>query len=104
MKDQNIYLLSTYIGKPKDPKKTHLEGYMSTPENIEYDERILITKGLKDKDRQSSHLVLDLTEEKVIKNTFTTDTEFTALFTHFFENYGDQIDVMVRALQGIKSD
>jgi len=96
--DLSIYLICTYIGKPKDSSKTHLPGYMSDQNNIEYEERLIISRGLKDKARQAGHVVLNITEQIIVKNTFTNDTDFMSMLAHYVEHYGDYINSMVNAL------
>jgi len=96
--DLSIYLIIQYVGKPKDPNRTKEPGYSSDPNNIMYEEVIMISRGLKPKDRNNGHVVLNLTEESVVKNTFSTEYDFETLFAHYCEGFGDQINATVNAL------
>jgi len=41
---------------------------------------------------------LDLTEEKIVKNSFRSEAEFESLFAHFVEGYGNYINNCVNQL------
>jgi hypothetical protein len=43
-------------------------------------------------------VVLDLTEERVLKNSFRTEKTFEDIFNHFYQGFGDYIDDCVRTL------
>jgi hypothetical protein len=97
MANNNIYLIAKYTGMPKDPKQTAKPGYMKDPNNIHYEEQVYIARGLKDKDLQNQ-VVLDLTEEKIVKNTFKSGATFEEAFTHYYEGYAEYIDECVNTL------
>lgn len=97
MANNNIYLIAKYTGVPKDPKQTSKAGYIKDPNNITYDEQVYITRGLRDKDLKNQ-VILNLTEEKIVKNIFKTGANFEEAFTHFYEGYADYIDDCVNAL------
>lgn len=103
-KDQHIYILAKYIARPLDPRQTSKPGYMKNPENIHYDEHVALTKGLKSKHRADNHVVLDITEQTVIKNTFNANRNFNEIFEHFTKNYESYIKNGVQELTGIKID
>jgi hypothetical protein len=44
------------------------------------------------------NVVLNLTEQKIVKNSFNTAATFEEIFTHFYEAYGDYIDDSVNTL------
>jgi hypothetical protein len=95
--NNNIYLIAKYTGMPKDPRQTAKPGYMKDPNNIHYEEQVYIARGLKDKDLQNQ-VVLDLTEEKIVKNTFKSGATFEEAFTHYYEGYAEYIDECVNTL------
>jgi hypothetical protein len=82
---------------PKDPSQTAKAGYMKDPNNITYDEQVYITRGLRDKDLKNQ-VILNLTEQKIVKNTFKSSTNFEEVFTHFYEGYANYIDDCVNKL------
>ena len=97
MRNNNIYLIAKYIALPKDPKQTSKKGYMTDPNNITYDEQLYITRGLPDK-YLKYQVILNLSEQKIVKNTFISGAIFEEIFTHYYEGYGDYIDDCVNKL------
>jgi hypothetical protein len=85
---------------PRDPKQTARPGYMKDPNNIHYEEQVYITRGLRDKDLKNQ-VVLNLTEEKIVKNTFKSGSNFEEIFTHYYEGYAEYIDDCVNQLNGV---
>lgn len=93
----NIYLLATYVARPKNPHQTSRAGYISDPNNIQYDENLEIVRGWRDRYLKYS-VVLDLTEERVIKNSMAPGKTFAELFTHYHEGFGEYIEQTVNDL------
>ena len=88
------------MGRPKNPRQTAKAGYISNPENIEYDEHISMSRGLKDK-FMSNHVILDLTEQKIVKNSFNSNRNFEEVFAHFMQNYEQHIKDSIQKLTGV---
>ena len=97
MPNNSIYLIAKYTGRPKDPRQTAKAGYMSNPDNIAYDEQVYITRGLPNK-YLKNQVILNLTEEKIVKNSFSSNTNFEELLTHFVDGYADYINDCVNKL------
>ena len=93
----DIYLLATYVARPKNPRQTSRAGYITDPDNIQYDENLEIVRGWRDRYMKYS-VVLDLTNERVIKNSFQTGKTFEELFTHYHEGFGEYIEQTVNDL------
>jgi hypothetical protein len=99
MADNSIYLIAKYSSMPKDPKQTHKAGYMLDPNNIHYDEQVYIARGMKDK-YLKNQVILNLTEQKIVKNTFNPGKTFEDVFTYYYEAYSNYIDDCVNQLNG----
>lgn len=97
MADNSIYLIAKYTGQPKDPRQTAKPGYMLNPDNIHYDEQVYISRGIRQKDLQNQ-VVLNLTEQKIVKNIFKSGATFEEAFTHYYEGYAEYIDDCVTQL------
>jgi len=93
----SIYLVAKYTGTPKDPRRTVQPGYMKDPENIHYDEQVYISRGLRDKDLKNQ-VILNLTEEKIVKNNFNPGKTFEEIFTHYYDNYAEYINDGINTL------
>lgn len=85
---------------PKDPSQTAKPGYITNPENIHYDEQVYISRGLRDKDLKNQ-VVLNLTEEKIVKNTFNSGKTFEEVFTHYYEGYAEYINDCINQINGV---
>ena len=95
-KQRKIYLIANYSAKPKNKKMTHVKGYMLDPANIAWDESVIITAGLKTKDMMASRVVLNITEQRVERNTFGTDKSFYELFEYFYNSSPKDISDALR--------
>jgi hypothetical protein len=97
MKKQNIYLVAHYLIKPKDPRKTHISGYMKDPANIRYDEQVQVSTRLRQQDLVTAKVIMNLTDKKVEQNSFNNNKEFNDLFKYFFKGYHKYItEVMAK--------
>ena len=90
-------MIAQYVVLPKNPHQTAQSGYMSDPVNLRYDERVFVARGYRDRYLQND-VVLDLTEEKILKNSFRSEKNFEEIFKHFYEGFGDYIDDCVKKL------
>jgi len=95
--NRNIYLVANYVARPRNPRQTAQPGYMSNPDNIQYDEQMFIARGYRDRYLKNS-VVLDLTEEKIIKNSFRSEKTFDDLFAHYHDGFAEYIEQTVNDL------
>jgi hypothetical protein len=98
LKNNEIYLIAYYSAKPKDPKRTKEAGYITNPDNFDYDESINITKGLKTKDSLNAKVILNLTTQQVTKNSWNNDKDFPSLLAHYQEGYPKYINPLIAQL------
>ena len=87
MKKQNIYLVAHYVTRPRDPKKTHIPGYMKDPANHQYDEQVQISTRLRPQDNTMAKVIVNLSTKTVEKNSFNGKKDFNELFKYFFKGY-----------------
>ena len=85
------HILVNYVQKPKYPNKTHEKGYWSNPDNIQWDEAVEFSLGLKNKDIQKYSIIINMDERTVIKNSINGEKNFNTLFGYYSEHYRDQI-------------
>jgi hypothetical protein len=97
MKKQNIYLVAHYVTKPRDPKKTHIPGYMKDPANHQYDEQVAIQTKLKSND-VNAKIVMNLSTKTVDTNRFNSNKDFDELFKYFFKGYHKYITQIMTQL------
>lgn len=97
MKKTNIYLVAQYVTRPRDPRKTHIAGYMKDPNNFQYDERVQISTRLRNQDLYTAKVILNLSTKTVDKNSFNNNKNFDEMFKYFFKGYHKYItEVMIK--------
>jgi len=97
MKKQNIYLVANYLTKPKDPRRTHVPGYMKDPANVRYDEQVQVSTRLRRQDLMTAKVIMNLSDKTVEQNSFNGNKNFDELFKYFFKGYHKYItEVMVK--------
>ena len=93
----NIYLVAFYGMKPRPGVNTSKKGWMEDKNNLQYDERLEITKGRK-KSSALANVVLDLSNKTVVKNTFNDDSDFKSFFKYYFGGYHQYITTVMKQL------
>lgn len=97
MKNQNIYLVAHYLAKPRDPRKTHVPGYMKDPANFRYDEQVQVSTRLRRQDITTAKVIINLSDKTVDQNSFNGNKDFNELFKYFFKGYHKYItEVMAK--------
>ncbi len=96
-KPKGIFLVAQYFAKPKRHVKTQVKGWMDHPDNIQWDEKVEITRGLKTRDLHAQ-VILDLSNKRVERNTYQTGKSFDEIFKYFFANYSDYITKVMAQL------
>lgn len=96
MSNKNIYLVAFYYAKPKPGVQTQIKGWMNNPDNIHWDERVEITRGLK-KDTYAAGVIMNLNNKTVDRNRYGDNKSFDEMFKYFFKGYNKYItQVMVQ--------
>lgn len=98
MTKHDIHLIAYYTAKPKDPKRTKEPGYMKDINNINYDESINITRGLKNKDELNAKVILNLSKQLVVRNRWNDNKDFPALLAHYQEGYPKYLNPLIAQL------
>lgn len=104
-KNKSKYLVARYVLRPKRPSVTVQKGWQNNPGNLSWDEQVGFFDKVKDKDLANWQVILDLTNQRVIKSqspsnydgSLFTDRDYSKLFDHFKEHYGDQINKFLDA-------
>ena len=65
-REKDIFLVAKYVTAPKNPKRTHIKGYMKDDDNISFNEQVVVTRGLKDRDLTAA-IILNVTQQTVQK-------------------------------------
>ena len=97
MNNKDIYLVAFYSMKPRPGVNTSVKGWMNNKENLQYDERVEITKGAK-KSSQLANVILDFSNKSVVRNTFNDDRDFDSFFRYYFGGYHQYVSTVMKEL------
>lgn len=92
MKEKDFFIVVKYFKRPRDPGQTRLKGYFDNVDNFYWAESVNITKGLKTRDRNSAELILNLNQQRVLRNSKGNNETFEELLYYFQQNYPDDIN------------
>lgn len=86
-----IYLVAYYYQKPSNHRvRTQIAGWMKDQKNVSWDEQVSITRNLRNRDLSTARVILDLTKQKVVRNSWNSDSSFADMFEYFVKNYPEQ--------------
>jgi len=85
---KKMFFIATHITVMRNPKKPS-EGTMTN-------ELFSVSKKVKNKEMSEASIIIDVAEQKVIKNRFTERT-FDELFAYFMTHYKEQINKWLNA-------
>lgn len=97
MSNKNIYLVAYYAMKPRQGVNTSKKGWMQDHNNLQYDEKVEIVRGLK-ANTNTAKIVLDFSTKTVTRNGFNADRDFKKLFKYFFGGYHQYMTTVMRQL------
>ena len=97
MSNKKIYLAAFYFMHPRRHIKTSVKGWMDDPNNVQWDEKVEITRGEK-KNSLTAKIVLDLSTKTVVRNSWGDNRSFDDLFKYFFKGYHQYITQVMTKL------
>jgi hypothetical protein len=83
--------------KPRPGVKTNVKGWMDNKDNLQYDERLEITKGVK-KNSQLANVILDLTNKTIVRNRFNDTSDFKEFFKYYFGGYHKYVSTVMKEI------
>lgn len=86
MNKKRVYLVARYSQVLKNPKTKD-----RSTDAFQNNESVRLVTSLKDRDYQEASVILDIGEQKVLKNRFT-ERPFSELFQYYVVHYGDYIN------------
>jgi len=95
--NKDIYLVAFYGMKPRRGVNTSVRGWMADKNNLQYDEKVEITRGQK-KSSALANVVLNLSQKSVDRNTFNDDRDFKSFFKYYFGGYDQYITAVMKQL------
>jgi hypothetical protein len=83
---KQFFIVATYLEVPKQTGKTIKKPAMQTNETLR------CTHKLTKRDQTYSSVILDVAQQKVIKNRFSETQTFDELYQYYITNFGDYIN------------
>ena len=83
--------------KPRQGVNTSVKGWMADKNNLQYDEKVEITRGQK-KSSSLANVILNLSQKSVERNTFNDDKDFRSFFKYYFGGYDQYITAVMTQL------
>jgi len=98
-----MYLLAKYLKNPRNPKMTHIKGYMLNKENYTLDESVKFSRNLRNKDLIDHNVVINIFQQRIEKCNVEDmqNLEYDQMFAYFYQNYQTYFDRMFDAV-GLK--
>jgi hypothetical protein len=99
MSSKSIFLIAHYYIRPRSARtQTQVKGWMKNSDNLSYDEQVAIATRLKNSDHTTAKVILDLSNKKIVRNGFQSETTFDQLFGYFLKNYPQHVAVPMSRL------
>ena len=89
--------------KPKRHIRTEVAGWMNDPNNIQWDERVEITRGEK-KNSFNAKILINLSTKTVERNNWGDGKTFNDLFKYFFKGYHKYVTEIMSKLDPVYFD
>lgn len=90
-----MYIVARYpqtIRNPKDSSKHNIGKNHAAWQN---NEEVFCRKNLRTKDHTEASVILDVANEKVLKNRFNENMNFAELYAYYLSNYSNYINEWV---------
>ena len=89
--------MAFYSITPRRGVNTSKKGWMADKNNLQYDERLEITRGLK-KNSNIANVILNLSDKTIAKNNFNDNSDFRSFFKYYFGGYHKYISTVMKEL------
>ena len=87
MSNNSIFLVAYYFMRPQARAQTQVKGWMQNSKNMQFDEQVAVTRRLKNSDRTTAKIILDLSKKVVVRNGWGSNENFDDLFKYFHKSY-----------------
>lgn len=93
-----MYLTAQYVMKPTGIMSTSAKGFWSNPHNYHFEERVQITRHLRDSDLKGANVILDLARKEVMKcrarkeDPISAKQTYDEIYDYFYTHYKEYLD------------
>lgn len=97
---KSIYLVAYYFQRPANQRvRTNRAGWQRNQANVSWDEQVALTKNLKNRDLTTAKVILDLANQRVVKNDWRVGQEFSELYNYFEQSYPEYTTKIMEQLR-----
>ena len=89
---KRFYIIAKYPQTLRDPRMSHRPGLAANHAAWQNNEEVKCAKNIKTKDITEASVILDVAQQKVVKNRFGNDRSFEELYQYYMSNYADYIN------------
>jgi len=87
-----FYIVAKYPQTLRNPKMSHQPGLATNHAAWQNNEEVKCSKNLKTRDLTEASVILDVAQQKVVKDRFDSGRGFTELYEYYMSNYADYIN------------
>ncbi len=84
---KKLYMIAQYFQVPKNPRRTFTKEYGKDPNNLAFNESVIISRSVKNRDLSSANVILNITDKKVVKCNLRRDASYDDLYRYYKNNY-----------------
>ena len=87
-----MFIVAKYPQTLRNPASSNKPGIGKNQAAWQHNEEVKCVKNLKTRDATEASVILDVANEKVIKNRFNDNRDFQELYRYYLEHYADYIN------------
>lgn len=87
-----FFIVVKYPQTLRNPRQAHRPGTAANHAAWQNNEELKCSKNLKTRDLTEASVILDVAQQKVVKDRFDSGREFQELFEYYMSNYADYIN------------
>ena len=87
-----MFIVAKYVQTLRDPRSSHVKHIGKVPTAWQNNEEVRCVRNLKTRDLTEASVILDVANEKVVKNRFNDNNDFKELYNYYLTHYSDYIN------------
>lgn len=85
------FLVVTNVARPSKDAKTSVKGWNNTQTNVNVFERVSVVDSVSGRLLQEATIIIDILNNKVVKNRYATSSDEEKVLQHFISKYGKEV-------------
>lgn len=91
----NMFIVAKYLQTLRNPRDSHRQDIGKKHAAWQNNEEVYCKRNLKTKDLTEAAVILDVRNQKVLKNRFGENQDFGELYKYYLTHYADYINAWV---------